>query len=167
MLYLIDITMQEFFQPKHIMQVSSVIYANHNYLTQEHHFGDNVYVTRKGAISAKKGELGIIPGSQTTKSFIVRGLGNPDSFMSASHGAGRSMSRGAAKRKYTIDDLKLTANQPFIINGKTYYGVECRTDLGVLDEIEYAYKDINSVMENQKDLVEIVTELKQILTVKG
>jgi tRNA-splicing ligase RtcB len=100
--------------------------------------------------------MGIIPGSMGAKSFIVRGLGNPDSFMSASHGAGRRMSRGAAKRQFTLDDLKnQTAN------------VECRKDSGVIDEIPGAYKDIQEVMANQSDLVEVVAELKQVLCIKG
>jgi len=132
------------------------IQCHHNYVSEENHFGEDVLVTRKGAISARSGELGIIPGSMGTKSYIVRGLGNPESFHSASHGAGRCMSRGAAKRKFTMEDLQ-----------KQTEGVECRKDHAVLDEIPGAYKDIEQVMENQKDLVEIVSELKQVLCVKG
>ena len=132
------------------------VMCHHNYVSEETHYNEEVLVTRKGAISAQNGQLGIIPGSMGTKSYIVRGLGNPESFCSASHGAGRRMSRGAAKRKFTVEDL---ASQTV--------GVECRKDAGVLDEIPGAYKSIDSVMENQKDLVEVVAELKQILCVKG
>ncbi len=145
--------MKKFF-PK-IENLEQVI-CHHNYVSEEIHFKENVIVTRKGAISAKKGEMGIIPGSMGTKSYIVRGLGNEDSFTSASHGAGRKLSRGAAKRQYTVEDIK-----------KQTEGVECRKDTSVIDEIPGAYKDIDQVMENQKDLVEIVYELKQVLCVKG
>lgn len=132
------------------------IVCHHNYVSEENHFGEQVLVTRKGAISARAGELGIIPGSMGTRSYIVRGLGNPDSFHSASHGAGRRMSRGQAKRKFTVEDLiQQTA------------GVECKKDLSVLDEIPGAYKNIDEVMHNQRDLVEVVAELKQVLCVKG
>jgi tRNA-splicing ligase RtcB len=132
------------------------ILCHHNYVAEEKHFGEELIVTRKGAISAAAGQLGIIPGSMGAKSFIVRGLGNPDSLTSASHGAGRRMSRGEAKRKYTLQDLKdQTA------------GVECRKDSAVIDEIPGAYKDIEQVMRNQSDLVEVVAELKQVLCVKG
>jgi tRNA-splicing ligase RtcB len=113
-------------------------------------------VTRKGAVSAKKGELGIIPGSMGARSYIVRGLGNPESFESCSHGAGRVMSRTKAKKMFTIaDQIKATE------------GVECRKDEAVIDEIPMAYKDIDAVMEAQKDLVEVVYTLKQVLCVKG
>jgi len=132
------------------------IVCHHNYLSEENHFGEKVYVTRKGAISARQGELGIIPGSMGTRSYIVRGKGNPDSFTSASHGAGRRMSRGQAKRTFTESDLAVQTA-----------GVECRKDIGVLDEIPGAYKDIDKVMQQQADLVEIVAELKQVLCVKG
>lgn len=132
------------------------ILCHHNYVSEETHFGEEVIVTRKGAISAQKNELGIIPGSMGTKSYIVRGKGNPESFMSASHGAGRRMSRGAAKRAFTVEDLQRATE-----------GVECRKDAGVLDEIPGAYKPIEEVMANQADLVEIVAELKQVLCVKG
>lgn len=132
------------------------IACHHNYVSEETHFGEDVIVTRKGAISARKGELGIIPGSMGAKSFIVRGLGNPDSFHSASHGAGRKMSRGAAKRHFTTADLAAQTA-----------GVCCRKDVDIIDEIPAAYKDIETVMSNQSDLVEIVTELKQVLCVKG
>ena len=155
------------FPLKNVEQISDVIQANHNYLARETHFGEEVYITRKGAISAKLNELGIIPGSQTSKSYIVKGLGNPDSFMSASHGAGRRMSRGKAKKEFTLDDLKNSATKNLTIRNRTFNHVECRTDRGVLDEIEYAYKSIETIMDNQKDLVEILVELSPILTVKG
>jgi tRNA-splicing ligase RtcB len=132
------------------------ILCHHNYVSDEIHFGERVLVTRKGAINAEAGRLGIIPGSMGAKSFIVKGLGNPESFNSASHGAGRRMSRGAAKRTFTVDDLK-----------KQTEGVECKKDSTVLDEIPGAYKDIEVVMSYQADLVEIVAELKQVLCVKG
>ncbi|MGE0784677.1 MAG: RtcB family protein [Sandaracinaceae bacterium] len=132
------------------------ITCHHNYVAEEVHFGEEVLVTRKGAISAREGELGIIPGSMGTRSYIVRGLGNPDAFHSASHGAGRRMSRGAAKRKFSVADLERQTE-----------GVECRKDHAVLDEIPGAYKDIDRVMENQRDLVEVVAQLKQLMCVKG
>lgn len=133
-----------------------VISCHHNYVSQEHHFGADVLVTRKGAISAAAGQLGIIPGSMGTSSYIVRGLGNPESFCSASHGAGRRMSRGAAKKHFTVADLRAQTA-----------GVECRKDAGVLDEIPGAYKDIDQVMANQSDLVEVVAQLRQVMCVKG
>lgn len=132
------------------------ISCHHNYVSEECHFGEDVIVTRKGAISARLGERGIIPGSMGTCSYIVKGLGNPESFHSASHGAGRRMSRGEAKRRFTLDDL-----------AEATKGVECRKDGGVLDEIPGAYKDIDAVMDNQSDLVEIEAQLKQILCIKG
>lgn len=132
------------------------INCHHNYVEQEVHFGESVYVTRKGAISAYKDELGIIPGSMGAKSFIVRGLGNEESFCSCSHGAGRKMSRTKAAKTFTIDNLRAQTQ-----------GVECRIDKGVIDEIPGAYKDIDEVMANQKDLVEVVHTLKQVLCVKG
>jgi len=130
--------------------------CHHNYAEREHHFGHNVIVTRKGAVRAREGDMGIIPGSMGARSFIVRGKGNPESFHSCSHGAGRRMSRGMAKGTFTVDDL-----------ARQTHGVECRKDAGVLDEIPGAYKDIDQVMKNQHDLVEIVAELKQVLCVKG
>lgn len=130
--------------------------CHHNYTELEHHFGQNVYVTRKGAVRAREGDLGIIPGSMGTGSFIVKGRGNPDSFCSCSHGAGRRMSRGEARRRYTVQDLEQQTN-----------GVECRKDDGVLDEIPSAYKDIGRVMEDQEDLVEVVAELHQVVCIKG
>ena len=132
------------------------INCHHNYVSREHHFGEDVFVTRKGAISAREGELGIIPGSMGAKSFIVKGKGNPQSFCSCSHGAGRKMSRSAAKRQFDIDDVSQQTK-----------GVECRKDKGVIDEIPAAYKDIDQVMEHQSDLVEVVHTLKQIVCVKG
>ena len=130
--------------------------CHHNYVTREHHFGENVLVTRKGAVRAAKGVMGIIPGSMGAKSFIVRGLGNPESFDSCSHGAGRVMSRTQAKKLVTLDEhLADTA------------GVECRKDAGVIDETPRAYKPIEAVMAAQADLVEIVHTLKQVVCVKG
>jgi tRNA-splicing ligase RtcB len=132
------------------------INCHHNYVAREHHFGADVYITRKGAIRAGDGELGIIPGSMGAKSYIVRGKGNADSFCSCSHGAGRRMSRTQAKKAFNKADLEdQTA------------GVECRKDKGVIDEIPSAYKDIDEVMANQTDLVEVVHTLKQVLCVKG
>lgn len=132
------------------------ISCHHNYVAEEVHFGEQVFVTRKGAIRAGAGDMGIIPGSMGTGSYIVRGLGNPESFKSASHGAGRRMSRGAAKRAFTVADLAAQTA-----------GIECRKDEGVVDEIPGAYKSIEQVMANQRDLVEIVEELHQVLCVKG
>ncbi|MDJ0277954.1 RtcB family protein [Sphingomonas sp. 2R-10] len=130
--------------------------CHHNYVTRENHFGENVLVTRKGAVRAAKGVMGIIPGSMGAKSFIVRGLGNPESFDSCSHGAGRVMSRTAAKKLVTLDEhIADTA------------GVECRKDEGVIDETPRAYKPIEAVMAAQADLVEIVHTLKQVVCVKG
>jgi tRNA-splicing ligase RtcB (3'-phosphate/5'-hydroxy nucleic acid ligase) len=130
--------------------------CHHNYLEWEHHYGQNVIVTRKGAVRARAGDLGIIPGSMGTRSYIVRGKGNPESFDSCSHGAGRKMSRTKARATFTVADLE-----------RQTLGVECRKDVGILDEIPGAYKPIEEVMANQSDLVEIVAELKQILCVKG
>ena len=136
--------------------LGEAINCHHNYVQRERHFGENVFVIRKGAISAREGELGIIPGSMGAKSYIVRGLGNAESLCSCSHGAGRRMSRTAAKRKFSREDLEAQT-----------LGVECRKDGGVLDEIPAAYKDIDAVMANQADLVEVVHTLKQVLCVKG
>lgn len=130
--------------------------CHHNYVSREHHFGKECFVTRKGAVRAEKGELGIIPGSMGERSFIVRGLGNPESFNSCSHGAGRVMSRTKAKKVFSVKD-QIEATQ----------GVECRKDEAVIDEIPHAYKDIDKVMEAQKDLVEVVYTLKQVVCVKG
>ena len=130
--------------------------CHHNYVALEEHYGERVFVTRKGAINADKDAMGIIPGSMGAKSFIVKGRGVAESFSSCSHGAGRKMSRGAAKRAFTKDDLERQTS-----------GVECRKDLGVLDEIPGAYKSIEAVMKNQEDLVEVVAEIKQVVCVKG
>ena len=130
--------------------------CHHNYVAQEEHFGASVFVTRKGAVRAGVGELGIIPGSMGAKSFIVRGKGNPDSFSSCSHGAGRALSRGEAHRRFTVED-HIAATE----------GVECRKDGAVIDETPMAYKDIDAVMAAQQDLVEIVHTLKQVVCVKG
>jgi len=130
--------------------------SHHNYAMRESHFGEDVWVTRKGAVRAGAGDLGIIPGSMGARSFIVRGKGNAESFQSCSHGAGRRFSRTEAKKRFTAADL---ADQTS--------GVECRKDADVVDEIPAAYKDIDEVMANQSDLVEIVAELRQVICVKG
>ncbi len=132
------------------------INCHHNYVQKETHYGENVFITRKGAISAQRDELGIIPGSMGAKSFIVRGKGTKASFCSCSHGAGRKMSRTAAKRQFNRFDLETLTK-----------GIECRKDKGVIDEIPSAYKDIDQVMKNQHDLVEVVHTLKQVVCVKG
>jgi tRNA-splicing ligase RtcB len=130
--------------------------CHHNYVQEEMHFGEKVLVTRKGAVRAGKGELGIIPGSMGARSYIVRGKGNAEAFESCSHGAGRAMSRTEAKRRFTVaDQIKATE------------GVECRKDADVIDEIPMAYKDIDAVMHAQRDLVEVVHTLKQVICVKG
>ena len=130
--------------------------CHHNYVQRETHFGAEILLTRKGAVSAQKGQMGIIPGSMGAKSFIVRGLGNEESFCSCSHGAGRTMSRTAAKKKYSVEDqIQATAH------------VECRKDSEVIDEIPMAYKDIDAVMAAQSSLVEIVHTLRQVVCVKG
>ncbi len=134
----------------------AAVNCHHNYVSIENHFGENVYLTRKGAVRAGKGDLGIIPGSMGARSFIVRGLGNEDSFCSCSHGAGRIMSRMEAKRRFTVKDHEYATQ-----------GVECRKDPQVIDETPKAYKPIEKVMEAQSDLVEIVHTLKQIVCVKG
>ncbi|WP_328397918.1 RtcB family protein [Streptomyces sp. NBC_00390] len=133
-----------------------VISCHHNYVSEERYEGMDLLVTRKGAISAGSGEWGIIPGSMGTESYIVRGLGNPKSFNSASHGAGRRMSRNAAKRKFSTKDLEDQTR-----------GVECRKDSGVVDEIPAAYKPISQVIDQQKDLVQVVAKIKQVICVKG
>ena len=130
--------------------------CHHNYVSREHHFGENVLVTRKGAVRARRGELGIIPGSMGARSYIVRGLGNEESFHSCSHGAGRKMSRTEARKRFTVEDHEAATA-----------GVECRKDEAVIDETPAAYKDIDAVMAAQKDLVEVVYTLKQIVCVKG
>lgn len=130
--------------------------CHHNYVTRENHFGENILVTRKGAVRAAKGVMGIIPGSMGARSYIVRGLGNEESFCSCSHGAGRVMSRTAAKKRFSIEDHKAATE-----------GVECRKDADVIDETPAAYKSIDAVMEAQKDLVEVVHTLRQVVCVKG
>ncbi len=134
----------------------NAINCHHNYIAKENHMGANVWVTRKGAVRAREGDLGIIPGSMGTGSFIVRGKGNKDSFCSCSHGAGRAMSRGAAKKAISLEDHAIATA-----------GIECRKDADVLDESPAAYKDISAVMAAQSDLVEIVYRLRQIVNVKG
>jgi len=134
----------------------TVVSCHHNYVTWEHHYGENVLITRKGAVRAREGDMGIIPGSMGARSYIVRGKGNPESFMSCSHGAGRAMSRTEAKRRFTLED-----------HAKATAGVECRKDADVIDETPMAYKSIDAVMEAQKDLVDIVHTLRQVVCVKG
>jgi len=130
--------------------------CHHNYIAREHHYGKDVLVTRKGAVRAQAGDLGIIPGSMGTRSYIVRGKGNPESFNSCSHGAGRAMSRTEARKRFTLAD-----------HAAATAGIECRKDEDVIDETPAAYKDIDAVMEAQKDLVEVVHTLKQVVCVKG
>ncbi len=130
--------------------------CHHNYVTKENHLGRNVWVTRKGAVRAREGDLGIIPGSMGARSYIVRGKGNPESFCSCSHGAGRVMSRGEAKRRFTVKDHE-----------RATAGIECRKDAAVIDETPAAYKPIDRVMEAQRDLVDVVHELRQVVCVKG
>ena len=138
------------------VELAPAISCHHNYVAEEHHFGEELLVTRKGAIRAGEGELGIIPGSMGTRSYIVRGRGNPASFASASHGAGRRMSRTEARKRFTRKDLRDQTT-----------GVECRKDDGVIDEAPLAYKNIDQVMGQQEDLVEVVATLKQVVCVKG
>jgi tRNA-splicing ligase RtcB (3'-phosphate/5'-hydroxy nucleic acid ligase) len=136
--------------------VADVINCHHNYVARENHYGEDVLVTRKGAVRARDGDIGIIPGSMGARSYIVRGKGNPESFNSCSHGAGRAMSRHEAKRRFTVEDhIRMTE------------GVECRKDRDVIDETPLAYKPIDAVMAAQADLVEIVHTLKQVVCVKG
>jgi tRNA-splicing ligase RtcB len=134
----------------------AVVNCHHNYVAQEHHYGADVWLTRKGAIRARAGDLGIIPGSMGAKSYIVRGRGSAESFDSCAHGAGRRMSRSAANKQFSAADL-----------ARQTEGVICRKDQGVVDEIPGAYKDIDTVMANQSDLVEVLHSLKQVVCVKG
>ena len=134
----------------------TAVECHHNYVAEEEHFGEAVYVTRKGAIRAARGELGIIPGSMGTRSYIVRGKGSKEALDSCAHGAGRRMSRSQAKAAYTVGDLE-----------RQTAGVECRKDRGVIDEIPGAYKDIDTVIANSSDLVDVVHTLKQVVCVKG
>jgi tRNA-splicing ligase RtcB len=136
--------------------LGEIVNAHHNFTNLENHFGENMWVTRKGAVSAKSGQMGIIPGSMGAKSFIVQGRGNADSYCSCSHGAGRNHSRTAARKLFNLEDLAAQT-----------VGVECRKDDGVLDEIPGAYKDIDRVMAAQTDLVDIVHTLKQVMCIKG
>lgn len=152
-----DISYHLFKEEKDVTElIETRVDCHHNYTAIENHFGSNVYVTRKGAVSAKIGELGIIPGSMGTKSYIVAGKGEAESFCSCSHGAGRRMSRTKARELYTEADL-VEATE----------GIECRKDKAVLDEIPASYKNIDEVMSNQKDLVDVKYVLKQLLCVKG
>ncbi len=133
-----------------------VVNCHHNYVNREHHYGENVFVTRKGAVRARRSDLGLIPGSMGARSYVVRGLANEESFHSCSHGAGRLMSRTAAKRKFTVQD-----------HARATEGIECRKDADVIDETPEAYKSIDAVMQAQRDLVEVLHTLKQIVCVKG
>ncbi len=133
-----------------------VVHCHHNYVAREHHYGANVFVTRKGAVRAREDDLGIIPGSMGARSYIVRGKVHPESFASCAHGAGRDMSRAEARRRFTLDD-----------HARATAGVECRKDDGVLDETPGAYKPIDAVMAAQADLVEVVHTLRQVVCVKG
>ncbi|XXF80365.1 RtcB family protein [Myxococcaceae bacterium GXIMD 01537] len=134
----------------------AAVNCHHNYIAREFHYGKNCFVTRKGAVRAREGDLGIIPGSMGARSYIVRGKGNPDAFHSCSHGAGRAMSREAAKRRFTLED-----------HAKATAGIECRKDADVIDETPGAYKPIDAVMAAQADLVDIVHTLRQVVCVKG
>jgi len=153
MSYVLSALMIELVKPLEPVQSIS---CHHNYAEREHHFGHNVIVTRKGAVRAREGDYGIIPGAMGSSSYIVKGLGNPDSFHSCSHGAGRRFSRAEAKRRFTLADV-----------AEQTAGVECRKDSGVIDELRGCYKDLDEVMENQKDLVSIEAKLTNILCVKG
>jgi tRNA-splicing ligase RtcB len=135
---------------------AQAVNCHHNYVAREHHYGENVLVTRKGAVRARTGDLGIIPGSMGARSYIVRGKGNAEAFDSCSHGAGRVMSRTEAKRRFTLAD-----------HAEATKGVECRKDSDVIDETPAAYKPIDAVMQAQRDLVDVVHELKQVVCVKG
>jgi tRNA-splicing ligase RtcB len=138
------------------VEFDPLIQCHHNYVAEETHYGEKVYVTRKGAISARAGEMAIIPGSMGTRSYIVEGLGSEEAFQSASHGAGRVMSRSKAKKTFTEDDI-----------AEQLAGVVCRRDRGIIDELPKAYKDIDQVMTNQSDLVKVVAQIKQVICVKG
>ncbi|MGL4410435.1 MAG: RtcB family protein [Zoogloea sp.] len=154
MTHLVDAARQVIAKP--FQAAVEAVNCHHNYVQRETHFGAEILVTRKGAVSARRGELGIIPGSMGARSFIVRGLGNEESFCSCSHGAGRTMSRNEAKRRFTVDDqVRATAH------------VECRKDSAVIDEIPMAYKNIDAVMAAQRSLVEVVHTLRQVVCVKG
>lgn len=156
MMELVKRELSDHLEGRYFVDYDEEINCHHNYVAEEIIDGRQMIVTRKGAISAKKGELALIPGSMATGSYIVRGLGNEASFQSASHGAGRKMSRGEAKRRFTVEDVE-----------RTMKGIEARTDAGVIDEISLAYKDLDSVIAAESDLVEIVQKLDTILCVKG
>lgn len=147
--------LQEHF-PKPVTTDEIAVNCHHNYVAKESHFEQNVFVTRKGAVRAREGDLGIIPGSMGVRSYIVRGKGSKESFHSCSHGAGRRMSRGAAKKRFSVED-HIAATE----------GVECRKDAGVIDETPGAYKDIDAVIAAESDLIEVVHTLKQVVCVKG
>jgi tRNA-splicing ligase RtcB len=149
-----DVIRREFKKAKPTFETE--VSCHHNYVAEERYEGMDLLVTRKGAIRAGAGDLGIIPGSMGTATYIVKGLGNELAFNSASHGAGRRMSRNAAKRRFSTKDLEDQTR-----------GVECRKDSGVVDEIPGAYKPIERVMDQQRDLVEVVAKLKQVVCVKG
>jgi tRNA-splicing ligase RtcB (3'-phosphate/5'-hydroxy nucleic acid ligase) len=155
MLHAVLKAMRESFA-REVGTLEHAVNCHHNYSSVEEHFGAQVWITRKGAVAARAGQLGIIPGSMGARSYIVRGKGNAEAYCSCSHGAGRRMSRGAAKRAFSLDDLR-----------KQTEGVECRKDAGVLDEIPGAYKDIDAVMAAQSELVEVVHTLKQVMCIKG
>jgi tRNA-splicing ligase RtcB len=155
MLDLVVRALQQFFRCELVVR-DVAVNCHHNYASLEEHFGATLWITRKGAVSARSGQLGIIPGSMGTKSFIVRGKGNPAAYHSCSHGAGRKMSRSEAKRRFTRADL-----------AEQTAGVECRKDAGVIDELPAAYKDVDAVLSAQRDLVDVVHSLKQVLCVKG
>jgi tRNA-splicing ligase RtcB len=144
------------YRVKEFELTSEAVNCHHNYVEKENHYGENLWVTRKGAIRAREGDMGIIPGSMGRRSYIVRGKGNPESYCSCAHGAGRKMGRKEARRNFTVADLVAQTE-----------GVECRKDDAVLDELPAAYKDIDEVMANQTDLIEVVHTLKQVLCVKG
>ncbi len=156
MLQAVLMSMREAGLPVDAHAEADAVNCHHNYVARENHFGENVLVTRKGAVRARKSDLGIIPGSMGAKSFIVRGKGNEQSFQSCSHGAGRKMSRTEAKKTFTLDD-----------HATATAGIECRKDVDVIDETPGAYKSIDDVMLAQRDLVEVVHTLKQVLVVKG
>jgi tRNA-splicing ligase RtcB len=156
MMELVKRELSDHLEGRYFVDYDEEINCHHNYVAEEIIDGRQMIVTRKGAISAKKGELALIPGSMATGSYIVRGLGNEASFQSASHGAGRKMSRGEAKRRFTVEDVE-----------RTMKGIEARTDAGVIDEISLAYKDLDSVIAAESDLVEVVQKLDTILCVKG
>jgi tRNA-splicing ligase RtcB len=139
-----------------MVRYTMMVNCHHNYAEREEHFGEEVIVTRKGAVRARVGDFGIIPGAMGAKSYIIEGLGNADSYCSCSHGAGRVLSRGKAKKKFTLADVETQTA-----------GLMCRKDAGIIDELKEAYKDLDVVMENQKDLVKIVAQLRAVLCVKG